>query len=110
MKIIKKNFNLARRSYMKRFFGALSVFMILIFVQISAQAQTTGSVAGTVLDQNGAFVPNATVVVKGQSGQEFTVTTNEGGEYRIPAVENGLYTITITAKGFKKSITTNVKI
>ena len=89
-------------------FGA--VFSICLLFSISIMAQTTGSVAGTVSDQTGALVPNATVTVKGTTGQEFTVNTGNNGTYRIPAVPNGIYTVSIASTGFKKSVVTNVKV
>jgi Carboxypeptidase regulatory-like domain len=83
----------------------------MIFIhQLSVQAQTTGSISGTVIDANGAIVPNATVTVKGQGGQEFTVTTNDNGTYRVPAVAAGFYTVTVTRDGFKKTVFSNVKV
>lgn len=84
--------------------------LTLAICQSAILAQTTGSVTGTVIDQTGAVVPNATVVVKGESGQEFTATTKENGTYSIPAVATGTYVVTITAGGFKKSVTNNVKV
>ncbi|MEO8650565.1 MAG: carboxypeptidase regulatory-like domain-containing protein, partial [Acidobacteriota bacterium] len=73
-------------------------------------AQTTGSVAGTVTDANGAAVPNATVIVRSESGQEFTVVTGESGSFRIPAVGSGLYTVTTTSPNFKRSVVEGVKV
>jgi hypothetical protein len=87
----------------------LGALIALVF-QFSIYAQTTGSISGTVADSNGAVVPNASVTVKGAAGQEFTVTTNESGIYRIPAVSAGFYTVTVTAKDFKKSVISNVKV
>ncbi len=78
--------------------------------QSLVNAQTTGAVAGTVIDANGAVVTGATVVVKGESGQEFTATTSDSGTYRIPAVATGLYTVTVTAANFKKAVVENVKV
>lgn len=95
---------------MSKIFGSLAALLMIFLLQLSAQAQTTGSIAGTVVDPNGAVVPNATVVVRGESGQEFTVNTSDNGTYRVPAVSNGLYTVTITTAGFKKSVTSNVKV
>lgn len=96
---------------MRKLFGSLAtVLMVVLLLQPSVQAQTTGSIAGTVVDPNGAVIPNATVIVRGESGQEFTVTTSDNGTYRIPAVSNGLYTVTIATMGFKKSVTSNVKV
>lgn len=94
---------------MKRILASLSILIMILFCQF-AQAQTTGSIGGTITDANGAVLPNATVTVKGASGQEFTATTSDNGTYRIPAVATGLYTVTITSNGFKKSIVNNVKV
>ncbi len=96
---------------MKKFINTLLVMVLVAFGQLAIQAQNTGAIAGTVVDQNGAVVPNATVTVKGESGQEFTVTTSDNGTYRIPAVQNGLYTVTVTTTtGFKTFVATNVKV
>lgn len=96
---------------MKGKFYQLGVVLLLITIsQFAIYSQTTGAIAGTVLDTNGAIVPNATVTVKGQGGQEFTATTNANGTYRIPAVAAGSYTVTISGTGFKKSVITNVKV
>ncbi|MCU1288801.1 MAG: hypothetical protein JWN60_1030, partial [Acidobacteria bacterium] len=45
---------------MRKYFNALVVLTILVFSQL-ANAQTTGSISGTVIDLNGAVVPNATI-------------------------------------------------
>ena len=95
---------------MRRLFSSLTVLLLIFSYQSSVQAQTTGSIAGTIIDTNGAVVPNATVTVKGEGGQEFTATTSSNGTYRIPAVQNGFYTVTITANGFKTSVVSNVKV
>jgi hypothetical protein len=96
---------------MRKFTSLLIVLVLTACGYIAVQAQTTGSIAGTVVDQNGAVVPNATVTVKGESGQEYTVTTADNGTYRISAVANGLYTVTVTTTaGFKTFITSNVKV
>lgn len=96
---------------MKKLLSSLTAVFALIFISSYAVfAQTNGSIAGTVADSNGAVVPNATVTVKGQGGEEFTATTRENGTYRVPAVQNGLYTVTVTLAGFKTSVTNNVKV
>lgn len=96
---------------MKKLLGKLTVALAMIFiVQLYTSAQTTGSIAGTVIDANGAVIPNAAVTVKGEGGQEFTTTTSENGTYRIPAVPNGFYSVTVTTNGFKTYIATQVKV
>src|SRR4051812_40216251 len=91
------------------------ILAVLLFVMIPglytmASGQTTGSIAGAVADQNGAAVPNATVKITGQGGQEFTATTSENGTYNVPAVANGVYTVTVTANGFKTLVAREVKV
>lgn len=95
---------------MRKFFNVLAILLLFISSHIAIQAQTTGSIAGTVVDQNGAVVPNATVTVRGESGQEFTANTGSNGLYNIPAVPSGFYTVTVTGTGFKTAITSNVKV
>ena len=96
---------------MRKFINTLLVMVLVVFGQLAIEAQTSGSIAGTVVDQTGSVVPNATVTVKGESGQEYTVTTADNGTYRIPAVSSGLYTVTVTTTaGFKTFVTSNVKV
>ncbi len=95
---------------MRKFANTLLILAFIAFGQLIAQAQTTGSIAGTVVDPNGAVIPNATITAAGDGGQEFTATSSENGTYRIPAVQNGIYTLTVVTPGFKKYIVTNVKV
>ena len=88
----------------------LAASVLVVAFHLSALAQITGSIAGTVVDANGAAVPNATVVVSGEGGQEFTVTTSESGGYRVPALASGLYNVAITSNGFKRSLVEKVKV
>jgi len=94
----------------KKHFILIALSFLMLSFQTATPAQTTGSISGTVVDQNGAVVPNATVVVKGEGGQEFTTTTSDNGTYKIPAVQNGIYTVTVTLAGFKTSVTNSVKV
>lgn len=96
---------------MRNYLNILMVIVLIALGQLAVYAQTTGSIAGTVVDQTGAVVPSATVTVKGESGQEFTAVTSDSGTYRIPAVASGLYTVTVTSTaGFKTFVVSNVKV
>ncbi len=94
----------------RKYFILTALSFLILSFQTAVLAQTTGSISGTVVDQNGAVVPNATIVVKGEGGQEFTTTTSDNGTYKIPAVQNGIYTVTVTLAGFKTSVTNSVKV
>jgi hypothetical protein len=96
------------RSFTKFLMGAL----VLFACQAAIHGQVTGSISGTIVDQTGAVVPGVTVTVKGESGQNYTVTTNDAGYYNIAGVPAGAstYTVTATAPNFKTAITRNVKV
>lgn len=87
----------------------IAIITVCLFVS-AALAQTTGSLRGTVSSPDGV-IPNAQVVAKdNQTGKEITVQTDGEGGFIIPKLEFGTYTVTISAQGFKKFSTTDLKI
>jgi len=70
-----------------------------------AGAQTSkGIISGTVRDQNGAAIAQASVTVTGQdSGERRTTTTSSGGAFRVDALNPGIYAIHISAPGFSSA-------
>ncbi|HMX28739.1 MAG TPA: carboxypeptidase-like regulatory domain-containing protein, partial [Blastocatellia bacterium] len=83
------------------------LFVLLFAVALTAlgYAQTTsGSIAGNVADPNNAAIGGATVKLS-DPGKNFTLTANTDNEGRFvfPTVPPSTYTLTIEAKGFKKS-------
>jgi len=65
---------------------------------------TGGAVTGTVVDANGAVIPNVTVKLADKArGQVFTTQTTDTGSYLYPNVPIGEYTITIEQSGFEKA-------
>jgi hypothetical protein len=66
---------------------------------------STGSITGTVTDQNHALVPGATVIGKNTAtGFVRSAVTNSSGLYRLTDIPPGPYEITIEAASFKKHI------
>src|SRR5436190_6615431 len=64
---------------------------------------STGSISGTVTDQNNAVVLGATVIGKNtETGFVRSAVTNSSGLYRLPDIPPGPYEITIEAPTFKK--------
>lgn len=83
------------------------VFMFLLALSLGwyavsalAQVATTGNIAGTVTDQNGAAVPGATVTVSGPLGEK-TATTDGNGLFRVDSLIPGTYNVKVSNTGFK---------
>ena len=78
--------------------GALFLLPALAMAQI-----TTGTVTGRVVDASGAVVPSAQVILisETQNTRTAPVRTNSTGDYVVPNLAPGTYTVEITADGFK---------
>src|SRR6185369_6619696 len=83
----------------------------LITTLVPAQVTTSGRLTGEVKDSQGALIPKAQIVAKhDQTLTTFKATANDEGGWTIPSVPNGTYTITISASGFKTTVTQDVKV
>src|SRR5215475_11707830 len=85
-------------------FGLMICAALLTGISTTVKAQTasSGSVAGTVTDQQGAAVAGADVTLTDTSTKSAqTTTTNESGLYNFPVVHIGTYDLVITKSGFK---------
>ncbi|MGA8110510.1 MAG: TonB-dependent receptor, partial [Acidobacteriaceae bacterium] len=80
----------------------LLVTAVTLFTgQLFAQSDN-GSIVGTVTDQTGAAIPNATVTVTNlDTNLEFHATSNGAGEFSIFAVPRGNYKAAVGAQGFQ---------
>jgi hypothetical protein len=80
---------------------ATVVTAIALNAGIFAQNQTTGAIGGKVADPQGAVIPNATVTVTNLgTNKVVTVTTSEGGEYRVTNLEPGTYSVQAASGNF----------
>ncbi len=82
--------------------GLVAMVSLLTATMGLAQSDST-SFNGTVKDPSGALVTNSKVTIRNQgTGLSREVNTNESGNFTIPSIPAGLYTVTIEASGFKK--------
>jgi hypothetical protein len=64
--------------------------------------ENSGTIQGTVTDQNAAVIPGAKVKVTGTAlVRPLEATTDSAGTYRFAAVPVGSFTVTVTQTGFK---------
>src|SRR5271163_1814875 len=87
-----------------------AVFVVLFSFCAAAIAQvTTGSILGTVRDASGAVVPGATVTITDTGkGTTSVKQTDDEGNYNVPFLIPGTYSIAVEMKGFKRSVSSNV--
>ncbi|PYU08925.1 MAG: hypothetical protein DMG33_00180, partial [Acidobacteria bacterium] len=90
----------------------LAVFGILPPTRDSqAQSTTDGAVGGTVTDQSGAVVPNASVAAKNLgTGSSSAGTTDGSGRFLIIHLQPGTFSIEITATGFAGFKATSITV
>ncbi|HKP72778.1 MAG TPA: TonB-dependent receptor, partial [Pyrinomonadaceae bacterium] len=89
------------------FFRVCSCLFVILFSQLApahfARAQDLDdvTVAGRVVDQNGASVVGAKVIVTlAATGVERSVTTDAEGRYRLIELAPGVYTVRASSEGF----------
>lgn len=84
---------------------------ITAFCVISQSQVVTGSLTGQVLDASKAAVPGATVTaINTESGASKTTTTGSTGDYTIPFVTPGTYTVSASAQGFKTAMRKSIEV
>ena len=88
------------------------VVAVFFLLSPSSRAQTNeGRILGTIRDSSGGVVVGAKVTVTNTGkGVSRELVTNGAGEYVAPGLEPGLYTISAEAAGFKKVISSVVRV
>jgi len=95
----------------------LQTFILLLvlpfaFSGIALGQEITGNLNGTVKDTSGAIVKGATVTITDSQKNVVvrTVQSNDEGDYNVPNLAVGTYTITVEATNFKKTVQNDIKI
>src|SRR6187399_73657 len=87
-----------------KFSRALRMLLSLALVTLASPlfAQQTGSIVGTVAATDGSMLPGVTVEARSNILPGPRVTTTGGkGEFRLPALPPGDYTLTFTLSGMQ---------
>jgi hypothetical protein len=90
----------------------LGMALLLILPALGAYAQyENGSLVGTIHDATGAAIPNVSItVVNNETGISTVVTSNGAGDYEVPTLRFGIYTITAKAAGFAEAVAKDITI
>ena len=83
----------------------LAVFFLLLLsicgVGVFAQDTTSGTIQGTVTDEQGAAVPGASVEAKNvDTNFSKSFTTNSDGRFTLLSMPPGRYTVSVSKQGF----------
>jgi hypothetical protein len=91
--------------------ASLLLLSIGLLVGVHAQSSTTGNITGTVRDPQGAAVPKAEVTITDEkTGATRTIRATEDGFYTATSLPAGIYTVSTSPSGFKKTVTTGVEL
>lgn len=92
-------------------FSLVALLVLLFGAAGAALAQTTASIKGTVTDASGAAIAAAKVTIRNPSlGIERETETNSSGDYEVPALPPGTYTVDVSKDGFQKQQAKSVVI
>jgi len=87
------------------------ISLMLVCSAIGWAQGDRATITGTITDQSGAVVPEATVkAVRLGTNAERTTTASSTGDFTIPALQAGTYRLEIEAKGFKTLVHSEVNL
>jgi outer membrane receptor protein involved in Fe transport len=85
----------------KMIFLTLLLILSPIYLTSTVAQTSTATLSGTVVDANGAVITNAAVSVTDPAkGLKRDVTTNESGQFAVPLLPPGKYSLLIRRDGF----------
>lgn len=90
---------------------AIALILLPAMIASAQTADARGALVGRVTDPSGAVVPGAEIrAINAATGVVASTRTNESGNYALPFLVPGVYTVTAEHAGFKKFVRENVQI
>ncbi|MBI5283105.1 MAG: TonB-dependent receptor [Candidatus Solibacter usitatus] len=87
------------------------VVILLVLATLGVAQVSTSRLEGSVQDESGAVIPGAKVVaVNDRTQARAEMTTGPEGLFVFPSLQPGTYTVTVEAKGFRKSVINSVEL
>src|SRR5258708_6123465 len=90
----------------------LAVLLLFLWSTTTGIAQVrSGSIVGLVFDPSGAPVPDAAVtVLAAETNIRSETITNASGQYTVPYLTAGRYTVTVMREGFVAAKTSEIEV
>jgi outer membrane receptor for ferrienterochelin and colicin len=87
---------------MRWFKAFIGLACVVLLTSAAAAQTTTGAISGRVVDSQGLALPGVTITVAGPNLQgTLTAVSAENGDYLVPRVPPGAYTVTFDLSGFE---------
>lgn len=97
-------------SYFRNAFVLVVTVCLLACLAWAQTSAESGAVTGTVKDQTGAVVPNASVTLTTQSGVTTQKNTGNDGSFTFPLLPAGTYSLAVEASGFSRALINNLTV
>ena len=89
----------------------LCMALLLTMVRVAAAQEFRATLRGQVVDSSKAAVPGAAVSVQNAETNEVaSTTTNAEGNFTVPFLRPGLYTLTVELTGFTKHVRSGLRL
>ena len=87
----------------------MRLLLAIFFASFGLAQVSTARLEGVILDPSGSAVSGAVVVaVSKATALSFSTTSSEQGMYTLLSLSPGEYTVTVEARGFRKTVLSNV--
>jgi hypothetical protein len=97
------------RNAVKKAYAVLISLCIVGFAATAVAQVQNGQFAGVVTDPSGAAIANASVTVTNLgTNRTVTAVTSQSGSYNVGELQIGNYSVAVEAKGFRKTLRSNV--
>jgi len=91
--------------------GIVVAVVVLLWGTLAYSQNTAGTILGTVSDESGARLPGVTVTITHLDTDIFrSVTTDEAGRYRAPALSLGNYEVKAELMGFRTALRSGIQL
>src|SRR5581483_4658828 len=100
-----------RHGISTRILSACFVMLVCVTAAMSQAQSNAADLQGTVRDQNGAAVPNASITVRNAATNlSREATANDDGFYKIVNLPPGIYEVRVKANNYKTAILPSVPL
>ena len=91
--------------------SVLCIALLLASASAATAQEFRATVKGQVVDSSQAALPGATITVRNQdTGEVGTATTNSEGNYTVPFLRPGVYSVTVEMDGFQKYTRSDMRL